>query len=42
MGPLSMRSVIGRNVVIQRMPVLIFRSIFRNQIVSFDIHFCLN
>ena len=37
-----MRSVVDRNVVMRDISVLIFRSIFRNQVVSFDIHFCLS
>jgi len=40
MGPPSyMRSVIDRNVVMRRTPVLIFRYMFINQVLSFDIHF---
>jgi len=43
MEPLNyMRSVIDRNLVIRRIPVLIFRSTFINEVVSFDIHLCLN
>ena len=43
MEPLKyMWSVIDRNLVIRRIPVLIFRSPFINEFVSFDIHLCLN